>query len=455
MSRFCLGLVVALLVTGCSGGGGEDGGGLSAKQIRTLTCARVSTIDLTRLLDRVEAVLLEARGDAQDGVMVVASTDMGDPPHTYDYEVDFDGYNDGTDDTRITGKITFPQDPANGIPGATDLPLSYDMAPINASGPLVGAGNLTLYFETGSQARIRGTGTLEDDETGCAATIGFDTDDGVRVVFSQPIATSPVPAAVIFGLQLLGKLGVDLTTDAAESFVGVVELGAATQNATIDGNLDGAAFRHTFSIYPDAETIDGLEDCIKAIVPVYSDMTAVFLALSEVIDAAGGDLANVPATPGWTVDITSNPDVANYAIDLTRFGVLMDGGRIDGQVRISRVGFRLAVLWSWRLNGRIGAEVIIGQSALFFRVQYDTASNITSVGAGQLGRDDCIGAFEIPESDPLQQPFTGGSITFGGSTGIHTIEADFAVGLGGGISRRVWVDEIPSPRRIVIQFSGG
>jgi len=454
MPRFLPGLFVALLLTACSGGNGEDAG-LSEKQVRALTCARATTVNLVRLLDRVEAVLLAATGEPQDGVSVVPSTDMGDPAHTFVYEVEFDGDNDGADDTRITGKITFPQDPGNGIPGAMNIPFDYSIAPIDAIGPLAGSGNATLFFESGNQALVTGAGTLDDSATGCAGSIGFDTDTGVRIAFSQGIATASQLTADIAELKLWGKLGVDLRTGENERFVGTVDMSATSQNATVNGTLDGADFNHTFSIYPDPATIEELIDCVESLVPVYADMTGIFLALSEVIDAAGGEFASVPATPGWTIDPTSNRDVANYALDLPRFGVLMDGGRIDGQIRISRVGFRLAVLWSWRLNGRIGSEVVVGQSALFFRVQYDNANNITSVGAGQLGRDNCIGAFEIPEDDPIRQPYRGGSITFGGSTGTHIIEADFAVGLGGGVSRRVWLDDIPAPERIVIDFAGG
>jgi len=454
MLRFCLGLLVAPLMVACSGGDGEDAG-LSAAQTRTLTCARVVTVDLVRLLDRLEAALLAATGEPQDGVTVLPSQDMGDPAFTYTYVIEFDGDNDGTDDTVVSGKITFPQDPVDGIPGATDIPLSYTMAPLGANGPLAGAGNLSLFFESGAQAIITGGGTLDDDATGCSGTLGFDTDDGVRVAFSQTIATAAQLTANINGLTLWGKLGVDLATDAEDRFVGTQQMSSTSQNTTVDGNLNGSNFRYTFSIYPDAETIEELTDCIQGLVPIYADMTGIFLALSDVIDNAGGDLSSVPTTPGWTIELTSNVNVANYALDLTRFGGLLDGGRIDGQVRVSRVGFRLAVLWSWRLNGRIGAEVITGQSALFFRAQYDNAGNITSIGAGSLARDDCLGAFEIPEDDPIQQPYEGGSITFGATTGIHIIDAEFAVGLGGGISRRVKIDDIPAPERILIQFVAG
>ena len=60
---------------------------------------------------------------------------------------------------------------------------------------------------------------------------------------------------------------------------------------------------------------------------------------------------------------------------------------------------------------------------------------------------------EIAEDDPILQPYEDGSITFGATTGIHVIEAEFAVGLGGGVSRRVWIDDVPAPERIVIEFS--
>ena len=439
-------LFVAFCLLGCSSGGGDGGSGLSDKQIRALGCTRATTIDVVRLLDRAEKVMLVALGDPQDGVTL---TPRSDPPHSFDYEVEFDADNDRMDDTRITGMITFPQDPSGGIPGGVNIPVSYRLMPIDSEGPLSGEGDATLFFETPRQATIAGSISLTDAETGCESAVSFDTDTTVRVVFSEPIASAAQLTAEIHDLGLRGKLGLNLITDRGERFVGTITLASTTQNALVDGTLDGAAFQHTYSIYPD--DVDALKQCIEDLAPVYADMTGVFLALSQVIDGVGGDLTAIPSTPGLTIELTSNVNVANYAIDLTRFGVLMDGGRIDGQIRISRVGFRLAVLWSWRLNGRIGAEVVVGQSALFFRVQYpDGAGPITSVGAGSLARAGCEGAFEIPESDPIQQPAQDGTIIFGGSVGVHIIEADMAVGLGGAVSRRVRIDDLPAPVEIGI-----
>ncbi|MHC4956363.1 MAG: hypothetical protein ACYTGZ_21180 [Planctomycetota bacterium] len=453
MSRITIGFLVAILIAGCGSGGDDGGGGLTARQFRALTCTRVTTIDIVRVLGRVEAVMLTALGDPQAGVTVDPSTDPGDPDHTFDYRVVFDADNDRTDDTEITGKITLPQDPASGIPGGRDIALSYDIVPLGATGPLRADGSATLSFETASQATIRGSIALHNDDTGCGGLVNFETDTTTRVLFSEAIASASQLTARIFGLRVWGKLGVNLTTEQNERFVGTIALGSTGQNVTVDGTLDGDAFKHTYSVWPDANRIDQLTNCIEGLAPVYGDMTAIFLALSEVIDGVDGDLSAVPPAAGLNIEVTANPDVANYAIDLTRFGVLLNGGRIDGQVRISRVGFRLAVLWSWRLNGRIDAEVVVGQSALFFRVQYDDQDNVTSVGEGSLQRDGCSGAFEIPESDPITQPLQSGTIVFVGQSGVHVIEADFAVGLGGAASRRVWIDDVPAPIEMVIQFA--
>ncbi len=439
-------LVLASLLTSCSSGGG-DGGGLGDAQTRALGCTRATTVNVVRLLDRIEKVMLVALGDPQDGVTVTPTASA----NTFDYEVEFDADNDRTDDTRITGQITFPQDPANGIPGGMDIPVTYVLAPLGNEGPLSGEGEGTLHFETPRQATVAGMVSLTDEATGCASAVSFDTDTTVRVIFSEPVVSAVQLTATIHEMRLWGKLGLNLTTDRGERFVGTMSLSATGQNATVDGTLDGSNFRHTYSVFPD--DIEALTQCIQELAPVYADMTGIFLALSQVIDQAGGDLSAVPETPGWTIELTSNKDVANYAIDLTRFGVLMDGGRIDGQVRISRVGFRIAMLWSWRLQGRIGAEVVGGQSALFFRVQYAAGGAITSVGAGSLVRDACEGAFEIPDSDPIVQPAQGGSILFGGTVGVHIIEADMAVGLGGAVSRQVLIDDIPAPVEVAFSFT--
>ena len=112
-------LLLCALVA-CSSGG--DGGGLTAKQVEILDCTRLTVTDVVRILGQLERVLT---GE-------VLQTPVSGT--TFAYEVTFDG-------ATMSGQVTYPQDPASGIPVDEDVVVGFTL-----EGPLAGSGTLTLRF---------------------------------------------------------------------------------------------------------------------------------------------------------------------------------------------------------------------------------------------------------------------------------------------------------------------
>ncbi|MEM8882461.1 MAG: hypothetical protein AAGD14_00155 [Planctomycetota bacterium] len=420
-------------VLGCSSGGGEPA--LTAPQIAVLDCARIVVLDWTRILGEMERLLVAATGGPSDGVALQPNGD---------YTITMDADADGVPDTTVSGTATFPQDPATGIPTGEEIPITFRLDPIATATPLEGSGTLRLTFENPSRAQLRGGGSLRN-EGGCAASLLLLESLPQRVTFTTAIA-GPAPTVEALGLVLSGPIDATVTTPREDTFNGTLELDGDTQAMLVDGNIDGEDFRTVIELFPDAVQVRGLVDCGTRVFALYDDLFGILLALSQQIASVNGDVEALPTIPGVTVTPVSGSN-ATYSIDLTRLGTLFTAGTITGSVRTTRVNLEVTSRWSWRLNGAMsGEESVFGNSARFFAIAIPNAGGSRATGEGTLGRPNCVGSFDIPESDPVRdEGQLGGNLTVRAVVGPHALETDFTYVAGTAVPRQFRINNVPVP----------
>jgi hypothetical protein len=121
-------------------------------------------------------------------------------------------------------------------------------------------------------------------------------------------------------------------------------------------------------------------------------------------------------------------------------------------VRTSLLNFAVTSNISWRLEGEVGTETVTGKSARFYVVSISSTGNPTSHGAGALGQLNCVGNFEIPEDDPLRGFSDSGTIILDSTVGSDTLSAQMTVEFGNATSVHSWINGIPVPPGLVIDF---
>lgn len=386
------------VLVGCSNGGG---GGLTAAQVEILDCTRRTVVDVVRVLGGIERVLT---GE-------VAQTPVAGT--TYSYELSFDG-------STMSGQVTYPRDPAQGVPLGEDVVVTFALA-----GPLEGSGNATFNFSGAREATLSGGATLRN-AAGCSSSLIFQPARPPGVVFRSAIA-GPAPAVEVFDLRLFGPMDVALTAFERTRYEGSLVLAEDAQDALIDGALDDEPFRYAFSLFPDALERARLAACVSPLFELQAELFAILLERTEAIDAAGADLTALPDTPGFTVEPVSASN-ATYTLDAARFGSLFTAGTIRGSVRLTRVNFETTAFWSWRIQAEIGEETVVGQSARFYEIAVGQGTR--SSGAGSLGRTGCTGSFEDE-----------GLVSVLAVIGPHSLAVDF----DGPLPVAARIDGIPVP----------
>jgi hypothetical protein len=398
--------VLLCTLVGCSSGG--ESTGLTADQIAIVDCTRLTISDVVRIVAQVERILT-------DDVTLTPVSGT-----TYSYEFDFD-------DSTIDGQVVFPNDPANGIPLDEDVVLTFGL-----TGPLQGSGNATFRFVNATRATMRGGMTLSND-LGCSSSLIFLPALPLNVVFSRPIAGA-APAAQIVGYTLWGPMSATISAFERDRFAGDVDIAQGMQDTLISGEINDSAFRHVFALFPDAIQLARLGECVTAIGELRTELFGILLGLTRSIDAAGADLTTLPAIPGLTLTPVSSSN-ASYSVDLTQLGTLLTAGTIRGSVRLTRVNFETRAFWSWRIQGEIGEETIVGQSARFYEVAVAQGGGVSSTGEGSLGRLDCVGYFNEEDQRTVR-----------GTVGAHSLALDFA----NDIPVAARVDGIPVPLESVV-----
>jgi hypothetical protein len=379
-----LGLLLLCALVACSSE--ESAPTLTAEQRAIIDCTRLTVRDIVRIVAQVERVLTRE----------VTLTPVSG--NTYSYAFEFDG-------TTIDGQVTFPRDPDTGIPTGEDLTLTFQL-----DGPLEGSGNATINFVNATRATMRGGMTLRND-LGCSSSLIFLPALPLNVVFAEAIAGA-APAAQVLGYSIWGPISATITAFERNRFSGDVDIAQGMQDTLIDGAIDGEDFRHVFPLFPDAIQLQELVACVNAIGELRSELFRILLGLTESIDSAGADLTALPEIPGFTISPVSASN-ATYSLDATRVGTLFTEGTISGSVRLTRVNFETRAFWSWRIQGAIGDETVVGQSSRFYEVAVG-ANGTNSTGEGTLRRPDCSGSFD---EEAL--------LTLRGTVGAHSLALDY------------------------------
>jgi len=374
----------ALCVAACGGGGGDDEPGLTAGQRAVVDCARRTIVDLARAGERIERVL------------------AGDVPLTW-----VSGTTYSFDDGTMEGQATFPDDPAQGVPQGEEITIAFTL-----NGAPQGSGNVTLVFSDARTAAAGGGVNWSDPASGCSASLLLSS---LQFRFAEAVA-GPAPAAEVLGLELAGVLDATLTEPSGAQFEGDLEIAAPTQEALLDGTIDGDGFRHVFFAWPDAVQRAELAACLLELQALHAELFGILEQLTEAIDASGADLTTPPDVGGFEVTPVS-PSNATYVIDAARLGTLFTAGTIRGSVRLTRVNLETTAFWSWRIEGDIGEDRAIGRSARFYEIAVGGAGTTRTDGEGTLGRGDCDGSF-----------LDGETLTVRATVGPHELAVDYENG---------------------------
>jgi len=374
-----LALAALACVAACTSGGDAPPGTSPLDLARS--CTSISVSQLVRIVDQLTDLFQNPRANQSS-------------PFTIGFDYDFDG----ADDTTVAGTVTYPQDPAQPIPVGSDTVASFTL-----TGALTGSADLTL--ELAAQDQLSVTGTINIDDGDCSAEFAPNSID---VTFGSRIA------AAIVGLTVSGSTTATVSTSGA-LLSGTVVIDPATQQATVNGTLNGQPTSFAYDIFPSQARLETLAECIRTQDFLFREIDSALRRLADLVRANDG-VTNLPATPGLEVAAQPNPNVLDYRMQLAQFGDNLSEGTIAGQVRFSRLGFRFTVLVSWIVGSRsqsLGS--ISGKSDRFMEYAYDSGGFLDKHGAGSLTVTGCDGGFDVPVDAPITA--TTGTTEYRGVSG--------------------------------------
>lgn len=444
-------LLVALLLGGAVVGGCGDSGSTDFAAIEQ-ALAECSDSTMTGFLQIFYALVNVP--DVLQGesplpgfeVDVVLSVDPLDPPNTYDFTVSFDTNGNGIRDTSVVGKVTFSEDPTDGIsPGATvnfDFTVQGGDLAGGETGTITGSGDIlaTVGVVT-DEVRITGTVSLNDTAgDGCMADLTFPLVNPVNVFFDD---TSGALAANTGSFDIFGTIqaiieSLGFTLDAT------LTLTQGDQTVNVMGDIDGTDVDFDFELLPSDEVMQQLAGCA-----FFGFEWSFFFTdtYEDIVAAIGG--GTLP--PGVVLTPTANPNVVNYAIDLAALDPgTFNAGTVTGQATLTFPTVQLSgippssVAFTWTIAGAAfdSGDVASGQNAtgrpfrLFLDgtgalVAYEGAGSVTIIpGAPPIASSaaPCVVTFDILPSDPITATESDGTaiitVTIGDEVLVFVIDFD-------------------------------
>ena len=170
-------------VAGCSSSGGD---GKSATQLAFEQCTSSAVFDLLRVANQLADLLRFAQGLPNSGNVQRDPSQDPDPPNTYTYSIPFDVSGDGQADTTISGKITYPNDPSNGLSIGSKSDATFTLTPSGAlPGPLSGSGQVSVTIEDQSSVALSGTANLSHG--GCGGDLSATIRAPLRIGYADPL----------------------------------------------------------------------------------------------------------------------------------------------------------------------------------------------------------------------------------------------------------------------------
>jgi hypothetical protein len=120
---------------------------------------------------------------------VAADTSAGSPPRTFTFRGTFDGNDNGQDETRLDGRVTYANDPSDFFAGFNGATGSVT-ADVNILGLLhVYHGDIGFSFGA-SEHRLTGSGTFTNPVNGVATTLAISSSDPLVMKLADGSATA-------------------------------------------------------------------------------------------------------------------------------------------------------------------------------------------------------------------------------------------------------------------------
>ncbi len=419
---------------GCGGDGDSD---FAAIQLAMEECSQSTMTSMVNALIALVSVPDVIAGeDPTPGFDVNAtpSVDPLDPPFTYDFSIVFDTNQNGVPDSAIVGKMTFSNDPTDGLDPLDTIQIDFTVqnSPLVAGAPVengtvTGSGDLVVTLSASpEQAAIVGTISLTDTAgDGCAATLTFPEATPLNLDFSgEGPPPEEVQLAANVGFEIFGTIEAFIESLGHE-LDGTILLVDGDQTVSFLGTIDDIDVDFDFELLPPDQVISQLFSCLLFSGDFIFDVTGIYDQIVEAV-LGGTPPAGVVVTP------TANPNVFNYTVDMAAFAAgAFTAGTITGQATLAFPVASLAsvlpseVTFTWTIAGVTftTGEVVNGQNAagrpLRLRLDglgavlaYSGAGTITTTPPAPLAGipppAECNATFDIPETDPVAADFFDG-----------------------------------------------
>jgi len=446
MSALLLG---GALIFGCNGSSSTN---LAAVEQALQGCSQASMTRMLQVLYGLVGIPDVIAGDpAFPGFLVNAtqSIDPLDPANTWDFSVVFDTNGNGIPDTAVVGKVTFSEDPTDGLSPLATLQFNFTVQNtpppaglVFEAGTLTGTGNLLATVGTVTeQVTISGTVSLTDTAgDGCTANIVFPVATPLNILFTD--FTPPVQLAANAGVfELFGTIQTAIES-LGHTLDATLTILQGDQTVSGTGSVDDTTdFDFSFELLPSDAEIAELFDCGLTGGDMLDLLSQLYM---DLIDS--GVLTGGPPPTGVTITPTGNPNVFNYTLDLVALDAADFGtGTLSGQATLTFpmiagvVVLPTEVAFTWTFSGATlttdPATTVTGNSTRALILHLDgTGSVVSFSGAGTLHLNrvaplagitqpdlDCTVTIDIPDNDPITQAGDTGSAIITATAGENVM----------------------------------
>jgi hypothetical protein len=387
-----LGLAVA--AGGCSSGGGGTQS-VTATALALRSCGIAGIYNIFSLIERMGLVIDELQGTDVPGLSV---TPTG-VANQWDFSIALDLNVDGISDSTVTGRVTFAQNPTDGIePGDTatltvSQPGAPDLPALN--------GTFNLQFLSASNVSLTGTGAVNGVE-GCNVTFTLPASDPLVLEFAPGVAPSTLAFNLANAVLAMGT--VNLTArSGANTYVATVVFDVSNDIQIIGPTLNNAPLPDV--VLPNVlgeNTFFAIQQC------VFTNLRALIDAADILQDVLQAIAASQSTIPGGTFTVTP---VSSLVFDLT--AQVSDERDISLSCRVTRSGTNpdngTATLTSLIVQSR--ASVPAGLDLTLPDFDATGGATITYAGGdlasvyGEIVTTTpggfCGGGLEIPSTNPL------------------------------------------------------
>ena len=409
-------------------------------------CTQTGFFSMLRLMDEVDEVVdVIQAGFNQEGITANPSTDEADPDFTWIVSSDVSSSGSETADTRIAGKITFSEDPTDGIAFGSTADISLVITSLG--GPITGNVDAVVTTVNEDTITISGSVAINDSDDGCNIAFTIPVSPGLSLSDSGP-SMDPQLAVNMLGLLIEGSFDLDVMTG-GHSLQGTLSLPPNSQNANVtDATIDEVAIDDfSFEVAPDPETLNGLAECLFGSLFVF-----------ETVIQSIGPIAMEIESPGTYAEITVTPvsaTVFDFTVDTTSSltGIGLEGV-LSGTVTLPASDTQPAsVVWTFAGTG-ISFSASSTSPLMVILPDGETVGSVYGGGAINFTEQPvCSGTFNIPSSMPMElvdgELFgDSGRITFTATLGDDTLSLTIDLAVEGEVLEAT-LNGIPIPPELI------